>query len=45
MTAVDVTKSCFVVVGLVGDSGPSGVFVAPSSLVDSWVAYMVYLMD
>lgn len=39
--AVDVMKSYFVVVGPTGDSGALGVPVAPSSLVDAWVAYMV----
>lgn len=48
MTAVDVMRLRFVVVGPTGDSGDSGdsgVFVAPSSLVDDLVTYIVYLMD
>lgn len=42
MTAVDVMKSCLVVVG---PTGASGVFVASSSVADGLVAYMVYMMD
>lgn len=41
MTAVDVMRSIFVVVRSPGDSGASGVDVAPSSLVEGFVAYMV----